>query len=85
MSKGLTMADKLQGLHDLLAEVLAGDLDRFKDLDDKPTGYASILKEARELLKQNNIGAIDVPDSPTGKLREAVESSNEPIPFPRKG
>ena len=65
------MNDKLSQLHEELAKVL---LERVKDPDAK----SSDLNVARQFLKDNNIDAIPVKDSP-------LEALMKELPFEAKG
>jgi hypothetical protein len=57
--------DKLKELHQELARVL---LDRVRD----PEAKASDLNVARQFLKDNNIDAIPVADSPLNELMKEL-------------
>ena len=57
--------DKLKELHNILAEKL---LERVKDPDAK----SADLNVARQFLKDNNIDAVPVADSPLQKLLEEL-------------
>lgn len=59
------MSEKLKELHEELAKVL---LDRVRNKDAK----SSDLNVARQFLKDNNIDAVPVDDSPLQKLIEEL-------------
>jgi hypothetical protein len=65
------MNDKLSELHQELAKVL---LERVKDPDAK----SSDLNVARQFLKDNNIDAVPVVDSPLQKLLEELPFNEKP-------
>jgi citrate lyase synthetase len=65
------MNDKLSELHQELAKVL---LERVKDPDAK----SSDLNVARQFLKDNNIDAVPVADSPLQKLLEELPFNEKP-------
>jgi len=67
-----TSDDKLKELHALLAEKL---LDKVRD----PECKASDMNVARQFLKDNNIDAIPVDNSPLGKLMNEL-----PFEIPKK-
>lgn len=79
--------DSLQNLHGVLSRFLIAEIKKYEHEDELPRGAASIIKEARELLKQNNVGEIELPESASGTLKSALEEydkqSHEVIPFPQ--
>lgn len=66
----LQMSEKLKELHEVLATEL---LKRVKDTDAK----SSDLNVARQFLKDNNIDAVPVEDSPLKKLMEELPFDDE--------
>lgn len=65
------MDDKLKELHETLAKIL---LERVKD----PEAKSSDLNVARQFLKDNNIDAVPVEDSPLQKLLEELPFNEKP-------
>ena len=64
------MDDKLKELHETLAKIL---LERVKD----PECKSSDLNVARQFLRDNNIDAVPVKDSPLEKLMNELPFNEE--------
>lgn len=73
------MADqqKMFDLHDTLVEVLDEQIKAHKKAEpneDIAKGLATLCREARELLKQEDIKAQIVPGSKSGNLQQTLDS-----------
>lgn len=82
------MSTPLQDLHSQLANVLISALNNGEVEVDKETGAKALvpaspamLNVARQFLKDNDIKAMVVPESPLDKLGKAVSRHANTLPF----
>lgn len=74
-----TTADDMDSLHAQLANTLKDSIEELKGADEK-RGLAALLNVARQFLKDNNVTALPVSDSPLKKLTESLPFAGGDFP-----